>query len=192
MGRFSTNRIILSFLLSLFLFGTAFAQTGKIAGSVYDADNGDPLVGVNVEVLNQFTGAATDGNGEYVIIIAPGSYTLRITLVGYETVDKEITVSSGETSKVNFETSESIAELSDVVVVIGSRAQRPRTSTTSVVPVDVIDIQQLVSSAPQVTVNEILNYAAPSFSSNTQTISDGTDHIDPASLRGLGPDQEVY
>ena len=29
----------------------------------------------------------------------------------------------------------------------------------------------------------------PSFASNTQTISDGTDHIDPASLRGLGPDQ---
>ncbi|NNC70497.1 MAG: TonB-dependent receptor, partial [Flavobacteriaceae bacterium] len=28
-----------------------------------------------------------------------------------------------------------------------------------------------------------------SFTSNTQTISDGTDHIDPASLRGLGPDQ---
>ena len=27
------------------------------------------------------------------------------------------------------------------------------------------------------------------FASNTQTISDGTDHIDPASLRGLGPDQ---
>ena len=27
------------------------------------------------------------------------------------------------------------------------------------------------------------------FASNTQTISDGTDHINPASLRGLGPDQ---
>ena len=37
----------------------------------------------------------------------------------------------------------------------------------------------------------MLNQTAPSFSSNTQTISDGTDHIDPASLRGLGPDQEL-
>lgn len=37
--------------------------------------------------------------------------------------------------------------------------------------------------------NQLLNYVAPSFSSNTQSISDGTDHIDPASLRGLGPDQ---
>ncbi|KAA3615599.1 MAG: TonB-dependent receptor [Calditrichaeota bacterium] len=189
MGRLSTYRIIFSFFISLFLLGTAFGQTGKIAGSVYDADNGDPLVGVNVEVLDQFTGAATDGNGEYVITIAEGSYTLRITIIGYESVDKDVKVISGETTRIDFETNQTIAELADVVVVIGSRAQRPRTSTESVVPVDVIDIQQLVSQAPQVTVNEILNYAAPSFSSNTQTISDGTDHIDPASLRGLGPDQ---
>jgi hypothetical protein len=30
---------------------------------------------------------------------------------------------------------------------------------------------------------------APSFTSATQTVADGTDHIDPAQLRGLGPDQ---
>ena len=34
-----------------------------------------------------------------------------------------------------------------------------------------------------------MNYVAPSFTSTSQTISDGTDHIDPAALRGLGPDQ---
>src|SRR6266581_5898795 len=38
-------------------------------------------------------------------------------------------------------------------------------------------------------ITQILNYTAPSFNSNRQTVSDGTDHIDPASLRGLGPDQ---
>ena len=37
--------------------------------------------------------------------------------------------------------------------------------------------------------NQILNYVAPSFTSNVQNIADGTDHIDPASLRGLGSDQ---
>jgi iron complex outermembrane recepter protein len=189
MGRNSTAQFVLSFILSLFLLGTAFAQTGKIAGTVSDGDNGDVLVGVNVEVLNEFTGAATDGNGEYVITVGAGTYTVRITSIGYETVDKEVTVNAGETTHLDFETSQTIAELADVVVVIGSRAQRPRTATETVVPVDVLDIQQLVSQAPQVTLNEILNYVAPSFSSNTQTISDGTDHIDPASLRGLGPDQ---
>ena len=41
----------------------------------------------------------------------------------------------------------------------------------------------------QVDVGQILNYVAPSFNSNRQTVADGTDHVDPASLRGLGPDQ---
>ncbi len=34
-----------------------------------------------------------------------------------------------------------------------------------------------------------MNYAAPSFTSNSTTVADGTDHVDPAQLRGLGPDQ---
>ena len=46
-----------------------------------------------------------------------------------------------------------------------------------------------MKSFGQVDVGQILNYVAPSFSSNRQTVTDGTDHIDPASLRGLGPDQ---
>ena len=55
--------------------------------------------------------------------------------------------------------------------------------------VDVIDLAELTTQGPQTSINEILNYVAPSFTSQTQTVSDGTDHIDPASLRGLGPDQ---
>jgi len=73
-------------------------------------------------------------------------------------------------------------------VVVGSRNPN-RTATDTAVPVDVIDVTELVTAGPQVNLNQILNYVAPSFTSNTQTISDGTDHIDPASLRGLGPDQ---
>ena len=52
-----------------------------------------------------------------------------------------------------------------------------------------MDVEELQVSVPQVNVNQILNYVAPSFTSTTQSLSDGTDHIDPASLRGLGPDQ---
>lgn len=74
------------------------------------------------------------------------------------------------------------------VVLIGSR-NKSRTSIDTPVPVDVIDMSQIATSGPQTTITEILNYVAPSFTSTTQTVSDGTDHVDPASLRGLGPDQ---
>jgi iron complex outermembrane receptor protein len=43
--------------------------------------------------------------------------------------------------------------------------------------------------SPQTDLNQILNFTAPSFTSNSTTVADGTDHIDPAQLRGLGPDQ---
>lgn len=74
------------------------------------------------------------------------------------------------------------------VKIVGSR-NKNRVATDTPVPVDVINIGAQVSLSPQTDLTQILNYAAPSFTSNTTTVADGTDHIDPAQLRGLGPDQ---
>lgn len=78
----------------------------------------------------------------------------------------------------------------DEVVLLGTRST-PRVNTLSSVPVDLIDIKKISGDAPQVTLNSILNYMAPSFTSTSQAVADGTDHIDPANLRGLGPDQTL-
>ena len=48
-----------------------------------------------------------------------------------------------------------------------------------------------MGSLPLTDLGQLLQYAAPSFHSTYQTLSDGTDHIDPATLRGLGSDQLV-
>ena len=48
-----------------------------------------------------------------------------------------------------------------------------------------------VKTQPQVNINQILNSIAPSFTSTPQVVTDGTDHLDPAQLRGLGPDQTL-
>lgn len=190
MRRGSTiSRLIIAVFFFLSSVSGLLAATGKIGGTVTDANSGEALPGANVEVLDHFTGAAADANGEYVITIEEGTYTLRATFTGYSPVEKSVTVKAGESVELNFAMEEAIVELGDVVVVLGSRGKKARTQTETPVPVDVLDIEQLVAQSPQVTVNQIMNYAAPSFSSNTQTISDGTDHIDPASLRGLGPDQ---
>ena len=55
------------------------------------------------------------------------------------------------------------------VMLIGTRNPN-RSSIDTAVPVDVIDVTELVTSGPQVNLNQILNYVAPSFTSNTQTI----------------------
>ena len=74
------------------------------------------------------------------------------------------------------------------VVLVGNRANN-RTKLNTLVPVDVISVQKIQQSSPQNTVQDLLNYVIPSFNSVRQSASDGTEHIDPVTLRGLGPDQ---
>lgn len=74
------------------------------------------------------------------------------------------------------------------VVVLGSRAGA-RSKVDSPVPVDVFNVKESSIILPQTNIGQILNAVAPSFTSTIQTNSDGTDHLDPAQLRGLGPDQ---
>ena len=154
-----------------------------ITGNV--SSNGDPIIGASVLIVGTTNGTITDLDGNFSLEVSPGTYDVRVSYIGYNEVTKSVTVDNSDVT-VDFTMIEGI--LSDEVVVVGSRANA-RTNLDSPVPVDVINLDKLSSVAPQVTVNQILHSAAPSFSSNTQTISDGTDHIDPASLRGLGPDQ---
>lgn len=81
-----------------------------------------------------------------------------------------------------------VRTVEEVKITVGSR-NKSRVATDTPVPVDVINISSQSVLSPQTDLNQILNYAAPSFTSNSTTVADGTDHIDPAQLRGLGPDQ---
>lgn len=74
------------------------------------------------------------------------------------------------------------------VIILGNRGSI-RTKVNSPVPVDVIDIKKIQSATPLNNLNDLLNYLVPSFNSNRESASDGTEHVDPVSLRGLGPDQ---
>lgn len=168
----------LTFFAVLFL-GVISLGTAQITGTVKD-DDGAPLPGASIVKKGTTVGTTTDFDGNFSINAEQGD-TLVLSYIGFET--KEVVVNSSSMAI----TMTSGLQLEEAIL-IGSRNPN-RTATESTVPIDVIDIQELNDVAPQVNLNQILNYVAPSFSSNTQTISDGTDHVDPASLRGLGPDQ---
>jgi len=164
-------------LIVMLLGGFAYAQ--QVSGTVTD-DSSQPLAGVSVVVKGTSTGAVSDFDGNYTINASTGD-TLVFSYVGFDTME---TVVTGATMNVTMVSGVSL----DEVVLVGTR-NPSRTAVNSAVPVDVLNMGEIAEASPQITVTEILNYAAPSFSSNPQTISDGTDHIAPASLRGLGPDQ---
>lgn len=75
------------------------------------------------------------------------------------------------------------------VVVTGTRAPG-RSAEDLPVPVDVLSSEQLGATG-QTEVGRMLQSIAPSFNFSSSSISDGTDALRPATLRGLGPDQTL-
>ncbi len=74
-----------------------------------------------------------------------------------------------------------------VVVGVGTRVEG-RSVTDSPVPVDVVTEQEILETG-EIEVGRIIQALIPSFNFSSSTISDGTDSVRPATLRGLGPDQ---
>lgn len=171
---------------AIFLFfltvNLSFGQS-VIQGTIKDGQ--ELLPGASVYVQGQSSGVITDAQGLYKLPLSPGTYTIIASFTGFAPNQKVVTLTSGQTLEIDFDLQ--ITSLNELVV-LGSRGE-PRSQLDTPVPVDVIDVQRIVKDVGQVSLNQILNYVAPSFNSNTQVLGDGTDHIDPASLRGLGPDQ---
>lgn len=171
-------------LLFLFLLAgpSLFAQSATIKGQVRDSE-GAPLFGVNILIEGTGNGTSTDPDGNFTLNAKTGD-VLVCSYIGFQAQKVTIT-DAGQTLSITLKPTSGRTE---EVTVIGSR-NKNRTVIESTAPVDVLDVRQLVQNAPQLNVNQLLNFVAPSFTSAVQQVADGTDHIDPASLRGLGPDQ---
>ncbi|HKJ66554.1 MAG TPA: carboxypeptidase-like regulatory domain-containing protein, partial [bacterium] len=83
-------RFFLPIMLVILLPMTiALAQTGKIAGTITDAETDEALPGVNVIIEGTDQGAATDEDGHYFIInVDPGTYSVTASMIGYAEVTK--------------------------------------------------------------------------------------------------------
>ncbi|CAM3392104.1 TonB-dependent receptor [Rhodothermus bifroesti] len=110
----------------------AWAQTGKIAGVVTDAETGEPLPGVNVVIEGTTMGATTDIEGYYVILnVRPGTYRVRASFVGYAPVVAEnVDVSIGLTTELNFRLQPQAIGLEEVVVTVQRPVVQPDVSAS--------------------------------------------------------------
>ncbi|NIR49912.1 MAG: TonB-dependent receptor, partial [Phycisphaerae bacterium] len=175
-------------LLTVFLLMLPLSaqELGTIKGTVLTAEDSEPMPGANVSIVGTMRGGSVQIDGTYSFKMEPGAYEIRASFIGYESKVQQVRVASGETVTANFVLKESAVQFGESLVVVGSRTAR--TAVETPVPVDIIAAADLRKS-PQLEINQALTYQAPSFNASHQTISDGTDHINPASLRGLGPDQ---
>ena len=103
------------------LAGQNRSLTGIIRGSVEDADTHTPLIGANVMVVNSELGAATDLDGHFIVEdVSVGNYTVQISYLGYNTVNKtDIVVRSNRPTNMVIKLQLSAITDTGVVVTAG-------------------------------------------------------------------------
>ena len=106
-------------VLSILLLASAatFAQTGQLKGTISDAQENNPLPGINIGVAGTTLGAATDTDGKFLIDNIPvGSHTIKITAVGYEREEHDITIQEGKTTTIKVTLKRDVLGINEVVV----------------------------------------------------------------------------
>lgn len=177
------KQLAIVIFFSLFYL-SASAQRQNVSGKVIDARNGSPVAGASVLVRATKAGTTTNTDGSFTVQAAAND-VLEISMIGFKTIIVGVNGRSSLTISLE-SASEELAE----IVLVGSR-HGGRVKTETPVPVDIVNVGQVTATTARMDITSILNYAAPSFNYNKQSGSDGADHIDLATLRGLGPDQTL-
>ncbi len=165
------------------------AQRGVVRGHIADSA-GTALPHAQLSLGGIRLTVTSSDQGDYQIrSVAPGTYTLRVRLLGYSPQSARITVTAGGTVQQDFIMVSQPIGLSAIDVVVGSRA--PHTAAAELaVPVDVYVAEDLARQGTSET-SQILATLTPSVNFPRQSVTDATDIVRPFTLRGLSPDHTL-
>ncbi|MCG9133973.1 TonB-dependent receptor [Candidatus Poribacteria bacterium] len=158
---------------------TASAEAFKV---VVQDQNGNAIPEASVQIGSQEQ--TTDESGNATFSDVTGAQPLSVIAIGFS--NKRLNTTAGQT-----EVTVVLAPIQtvDAVVVVGTRSIGRRVLQAPV-PIEVVTREQL-SLTGQSETGRVLQMLVPSFNFSSSTISDGTDALRPATLRGLGPDQTL-
>jgi len=127
---FKRSKILLLLIALSCIPGSVFAASGKIAGKVYDRQNDQPLPAANIMIterwendaavrLDHISGGFSDADGYFIILnITPGSYTLKVTMMGYSEFTMErVRVNLDRTTQIEIPMVQQAVSMEPVTVV---------------------------------------------------------------------------
>ncbi|GAA5030185.1 SusC/RagA family TonB-linked outer membrane protein [Marivirga lumbricoides] len=124
-------KIILLSLLQLVLFA-AVAQEQTISGKITDAQSGEPLPGVNVQIKDTNKGTNSSIDGEYKISVPSENTILVFSFIGMKT--QEINV--GQRSILDVQLEQDLQQLNEVVVTALGIEREKQSLSSSIAKVD--------------------------------------------------------
>ena len=160
------------------------ADEKVVKGKVVNAADNSPLEGATITIKGTSRGVTTNSKGEFTITTASDA-VLVVSFLGYAEMEMPV----GEQSYLNVALTSSSKNM-EAVTVVGSRSTVVRTNVERPVPVDLFS-QKDMQKTGQTELAQIIHFSAPSFNSTKHGISNVTSYVDPATLRGLGPDQTL-
>ncbi|AEV99738.1 ferric enterobactin receptor [Niastella koreensis] len=170
----------------LLLNNMATAQ-GILKGKI-TSESGEPLGNASIVVGGNKGGTATDSTGTYRLSLPSGTYKVVITSVGFNPYSMTVKIDNTTVTR-DVALQFAIADLSEVVVAVGSRASQ-RTFTTTPLPVDNINASEL-QSAGQLSFDKALQLRVPSFNTVNTPVNDATSLLDPYEIRNMGPSRTL-
>ena len=185
---------LFSFILTLLISLSSYAQTGTVKGFVYDKESGEPIIFTNVILKGTSIGIQTDVNGYYSITkIKPGEYVLSVSNLMYEKFEKSIVIKSNRVITRNIYLAEDIKKLKQFEVSAEAEDAKTtiRMSVTKATGEDIksipsiggdADIATYFQTVPGVVTTGWTNVCAWGIAYSKQSIVGWNDNLQSISL----------
>ncbi|OXA91677.1 TonB-dependent receptor [Flavobacterium hercynium] len=170
-------------LITLFICSVSIAQNkGTISGVLSDKEsNNQALPFANVLLKGTNISANTDFDGKYSLSVNPGDYTIIFSFVGYESVEKPVTVVAGQTTTVNQVLTSGGYTLQDVVVK-SAAVSKQKESALLLEQKNAVDIKQSIG-AQELSRKGVGDVAAAVAKTSGVSKQEGSNNV---YVRGLG------
>ncbi|MFZ5980416.1 MAG: carboxypeptidase-like regulatory domain-containing protein [Candidatus Zixiibacteriota bacterium] len=156
--RFCTLLAIFLFTLCLLPAAAYTAGVGQIKGTITDAETGEPVLNASVLIVGTKFGGITDFDGKYTILrLDPGTYTVRISSIDYNTVEiSDVVVNADMTTDVSQKMTKKVTDIDKTIKVVGKQDVIDRFSVENKMTIT----QETIKHKPVQTVDALLSQVA--------------------------------
>ena len=175
------RKLFLSILCLLGLAFGAFAQQkGQVSGVIKDGETSETLIGVSIYEEKLKMGTTTDEQGRYSLELPVGDHRLRISYVGFTTVEKKVSISNKPTT-LNVKLYPEQERLSEVEITSERQDRNVTAMAMSVQTLDMITIKKIPALMGEVDVIKTITLlpgvvSASEGSSGFSVRGGATDH----------------